>query len=389
MKALFTSLPATGHFNSILPLALALRDGGHEVAVCCASDFADRLAAMGLPHFPGGGRSLDEFLPREFKGFDPERARFIQHEVFAGAAPDRLMPDLVGAVERWQPDVLLRESSEFAVCVLAEKLDLPHAAVATGSSASLDAGGGFFAEPLSRLRQRHGLPPDPEAHIIHRYLTFSLMPPRWDGDAAVPPTLHHVRYENPKAPGQERPELLRRPDGRPLVLAALGTLMYGEPGLLAAIIGALGELPVDAIVAIGPGQDPATFGTVPVNVRLEPYVPQIAVLSIAALFVTHGGFNSTKEALSQGVPLVVIPIGAEQPYTAERVEALGLGRSIGVDERTAEIIRDRTRQVLDEPQFRRSAAALADEIARLPPVAHAVGLIEHLVAERQPIRREA
>jgi N-glycosyltransferase len=42
----------------------------------------------------------------------------------------------------------------------------------------------------------------------------------------------------------------------------------------------------------------------------------------SVLFVAHGGFNGTKEALRLGLPLVVIPIGGDQPYTAERVEAL-------------------------------------------------------------------
>ncbi len=387
MRVLFTSLPATGHFNSIMPLALAMRDAGHEVAVCCAPHFAERLAAVGLRHFSGGGRSLDEFLPRDLKVFGPERAKFMQRNVFAAAAPDRLMPDLVQAVQDWQPEVLLRESSEFAACVLAERLDLPHAAVATGSSASLDAGRRFFAEALAKLRRRHGLSPDPKACMMHRYLTFSLMPAAWDGEAAVPATLHHIRYENPPTAVGELPEWLRRPGERPMVLAALGTLMYREPGLLAAIIEALGQLPVDAVVAIGPDQDPAQFGTVPANVRLEPFIPQIEALARTTVFVTHGGFNSAKEALSQGVPLVVIPIGAEQPYTAGRVEALALGRAVAVEERTPAVIRDRTAEVLGDPRFRRNAEALAAEIAQLPPLGHAVELVERLAAERQPILR--
>ena len=387
MRALFTSLPATGHFNSIMPLALAMRDGGHDVAVCCAAEFSDRLGGMGLRHFAGGGRSLDEFLPGDLKVFGPERARFMQREVFAAAAPDRLMPDLARAVADWRPEVLLRESSEFAACVLAEKLDLPHAAVVTGSSASLDAGRRFFAEALAQLRRRHGLSPDPRAGMMHRYLTLSLMPATWDGDAAVPGTLHYIRYESPSTGGGKLPGWLHRSGERPMVLAALGTLMYREPGLLAAIIDALGQLPVDAVVAIGSDQDPAQFGVVPANVRLESFVPQIDVLAQVAVFVTHGGFNSTKEALSQGVPLVVIPIGAEQPYTAGRVEALGLGRAVAVDERTPQVIRDRTAEVLGDPRFRRNAGALAAEIARLPPLAHAVSLVERLAVQRQPIRR--
>ncbi|MBA3688762.1 MAG: hypothetical protein H0W81_08045 [Chloroflexi bacterium] len=46
MRALFTSIPATGHFNSIIPnsiipMALATAAAGHRVAVCCADAYAD------------------------------------------------------------------------------------------------------------------------------------------------------------------------------------------------------------------------------------------------------------------------------------------------------------------------------------------------------------
>lgn len=385
MKVLFTSLPATGHFNSILPVALAVRRAGHEIGVCCAPHFAPRLEELGFRHFPGGASSLEELLPPEGRSRFGSRVRRMQLEVFAGAAPDRLMPALVRAVEDWRPDVLVRESSEFAACILAERLGMPHAAVITGSSASHERGRRFYARALDALRERHGLGPDPGAGMMHRYLTFSLMPPRWDGDEAVPATMHHVRYESPATAA---PDWLQVGGERPLVLAALGTLMYGEPGLLEAIVEAVGQLPVDAIVAIGRDQDPTRFGAAPGNVRLEPWVPQIAILAHAALFVTHGGFNSTKEALSHGVPLVVIPIGAEQPYTAGRVEALGLGRAVAAEERTAPTIRERVEEVLREPRYARNARALAAEIRALPPLSRAVDLLERLVAERQPILRE-
>ena len=50
-------------------------------------------------------------------------------------------------------------------------------------------------------------------------------------------------------------------------------------------------------------------------------MPQPLLLARCDAFVTHGGFNSVKEALSSGVPMVVVPISADQPYSAERCAA--------------------------------------------------------------------
>lgn len=171
------------------------------------------------------------------------------------------------------------------------------------------------------------------------------------------------------------------------MLASLGTLHHAEAGIFEAIIEAVADEPIEVVAAIGRDQDPARFGRVPSNVRIERHVPQIVVLEEASAFITHGGFNSTKEALSLGIPLVVIPISADQPYTAERVEALGLGRRVGPEERTSYTIRSRLREVLDGPGYRAAARAFATEMAELPGVDHAVRLLERLARDREPILR--
>lgn len=201
--------------------------------------------------------------------------------------------------------------------------------------------------------------------MMFRYLHLAFIPPRWDGDMTHLPTIHFIRYDNPDRPGEARPAWLDEPRDRPLVLAALGTVMNTLPGLFEAIIAAVDDEPIEVVAAIGRDQDPARFGTPPPNVRTEAYVPQIQVLAECAAFVTHGGFNSTKEALRLGIPLVVIPIGGDQPYTAERVEALALGRAVSPEERDPAFIRGRIREVLAEPRYRANAQRFSEEMQAL------------------------
>jgi UDP:flavonoid glycosyltransferase YjiC (YdhE family) len=383
-----TSLAAVGHFNSLLPLAVAARAAGHEVGICTGDAFRADAEAMGMRFFAGGASTMEELMVDAPRHRDERRAVWTQRTVFGTRAPQRLIPDLLRHVETWRPDVIVRESAEYAGCLVAEKVGIPHASLATGSTGSQDDRPRLLGSVLNERRRELGMEPDPASRMMFRYLHFALTPPRWEGDSTPSATTHHLRYENPPRAGEHRPEWLGEPRTEPLVLASLGTLMYREPGLLQAIVEAVADEPMQVVVVIG-DQDPASFGSQPRNVRFAERVPQITVLSECDLFITHGGFNSTKEALSFGLPLVVLPIGGDQPFTARRVAALGLGLAVAPEEREPDIIRARVRRVLQEPEFRASARAFADEMEALPPMSHAVGLLERLVQEKRPILRES
>jgi UDP:flavonoid glycosyltransferase YjiC (YdhE family) len=99
--------------------------------------------------------------------------------------------------------------------------------------------------------------------------------------------------------------------------------------------------------------------------------------------ITHGGFNSVKEALAVGVPMVICPIAGDQPYCAKRCEALGVARVITPNGRTPEAIRAAVRAVLSNSSYRHNAARIRDEIHALPPVDAAIGMLEQLLREHR------
>jgi MGT family glycosyltransferase len=150
--------------------------------------------------------------------------------------------------------------------------------------------------------------------------------------------------------------------------------------VLEAIVEALADESLNLIVAIGRDQDPGRFGPQAANVRLEAYVPQPLVLARCDALVTHGGFNSVKEALIEGVPMVVVPITADQPYSAERCAALGVSRTVAPDDRSPRAIREAVLRVLEEPSYGDSARAFQAEMKSLPGPAQTVELLEALSA---------
>jgi MGT family glycosyltransferase len=133
----------------------------------------------------------------------------------------------------------------------------------------------------------------------------------------------------------------RRPaNDNPIVYASLGTLFNDRPDFFTALFDAVRGLAVNLIASIGRKIDPESLGTIPDNVTLGAFQPQLDILEEASLFITHAGTGSVMEAIWFGVPMLCVPQMDEQAMTAKRVEELQLGRAIPPgSELTAELLR--------------------------------------------------
>jgi UDP:flavonoid glycosyltransferase YjiC (YdhE family) len=83
-------------------------------------------------------------------------------------------------------------------------------------------------------------------------------------------------------------------------------------------------------------------------------------------------------ALAHGLPLVVAPMGADQPMNAARCEALSVDRVLDALGATPRDIGVAASSVLGDPGYRRAAERVKDEIAALPGAEHVVALLEEL-----------
>ena len=91
--------------------------------------------------------------------------------------------------------------------------------------------------------------------------------------------------------------------------------------------------------------------------------------------ISHGGSGSTLGALAAGLPMVVVPLFADQFLNAGRVAATGAGL---VAEAEAGQIRDALSRVLEDDRFAHAAQALAAEMREQPATDEAVGLLSGL-----------
>jgi MGT family glycosyltransferase len=123
---------------------------------------------------------------------------------------------------------------------------------------------------------------------------------------------------------------------------------------------------VTLVVTLGRVLDPAQFGPQPGNVHLAGYISQAFLLPRCAVVVSHGGFSTVLGALASGVPMVILPGGADQPVTARRAAAMGTAVILEQDQRTPADIRAAVRMVLADTRYRQRAQEVQAEIANLP-----------------------
>ncbi|WP_434387027.1 glycosyltransferase [Melittangium boletus] len=392
MRVLFTSCPGDGHLHPLVPLARALRDAGHEVAFASAESYRASVERGGFRFFPAGldpaGMMDPEVMREHMEAMLAHRQSAEAHDahlasVFVDMQAARMVPDLVRIAQTWRPDVFVRDLMELGACVAAEHLGLPCASVQVGALAPQDFRSERLAARLEALRAETGLAPDPRQEMLYRSLHLCFSPPSYLGAAPLTATTHYLRPALFDQSGDERlPAWAERlgQDGRPVVYASLGTVVNKLRGPLRVVLEALRDEPVDVVMTVGRDLDPAGFGPQPAHVHVARYIPQTLLWPRCDVAVLHAGYNSATSALSHGLPLVLLPILADQPLNARCCEALGAARVLDVLALRPEAVRDAVREVLAVPSYRESARRYAREAHELPGIERGVWLLEQLVA---------
>ena len=149
---------------------------------------------------------------------------------------------------------------------------------------------------------------------------------------------------------------------RPLVYCALGSMRHynDRQNFFQSVLTACGDGRFGVVMSVGSQEAAASFDEIPPHVLVKPYVPQLAVLDRASVFVTHAGTNSVFESLLAGVPMLMCPQGGDQPIFAEQIESLGAGRWLHEASLDAPMLRSQIESVLTHPQMARQARTIGD-----------------------------
>lgn len=369
MRIAFAANPAIGHVLPLVPLALAARDAGHEVAVLGGAAIGPVLGAHGLRHVDVGLPDLATMFAAigadRFTG--PRLAVQVWSVGFAEVVARPMAHGLLALAETWRPDLLVHDDSEQGTWIAAERLGIPH--VALQATAWRGAMMRLSSDPAGRLREELGLAPDPELSSWHRFGFLATRPPSLHDPADPLPAgarpLRAVAIEDPGS--SAAPWLGEAPAQGRRIAVTLGTVAPDRRApLLATIIDAVAGLDAEIVVALGPGLEPAAFLPRPANVRLVRYVPMARLMRVSDLVVSHGGSGTMLAALEAGRPMVILPMAADQPANAAACRAAGAALVIERDGWTVPGIRAVVEAALADETLAAAAERLRSEIEALP-----------------------
>lgn len=370
MTVLATFVGGWGHAEPLVPIAAVAMAHGHDVTFIGQREVLPRLTALGFPTLEVGPDTLGP-RRRPLVAVDREAERVVVRDHFVGEF-GAFRAEALGAVfaDR-RPQAVVCDEMDVGAVVAAEQLGIPCVTVAVTAAGRL-SGPDVVGPAWDGLRAGRGVAADPHGERLVGALGVAPFP-RSFRDPAVPwpSALHAVR-----PPILDAVEALpagtgrRRAGDRPFVYVTLGTVFNIESGdLLPRLVDAMGHVAADVLMTTGPHIGPEELAPRPPNVDIEQFVPQHEVLGRCRAVVSHGGSGTLLAALSLGVPVVVLPMGADQPDNADRCTELGVGVVLDPLTVTPGEIADAVAAVLGEDRYLRAAGELATDAAAQPRLA--------------------
>lgn len=403
---------ATGHLNPMAALCDELRHRGHQTTLLSVADSEKEARELGLAFFligqqdfpPGSSQAARE---RIAKSTGLKALKYTTERLVLGA--EMCLRELPDAIQKAQIDALLVDQVTPAVGTVAEYLGIPFITICN-------------ALMLNRE------PEIPPAQFPWKYSTswFSQLRNKlvyWYGDKVIFPVLKPINKArkkwhlpifktideaySPLAQITQQPRDFEFPrkslpenfyftgpfwkpkhevdfpyeklTGQPLIYASLGTVQNGLVWIFKLIAEACVDLDVQLVMSVGwaLNLEEVKFPGNPIVVN---YAPQAKLLQQASLSITHAGLNTTLGALSNGVPMVAIPISQEQPGIAERIALTKTGEVIALKKVNAQRLKEMVQQVLTNNIYQQNALKLQKVIQQSEGVQLAADLIEEAIS---------
>jgi len=165
--------------------------------------------------------------------------------------------------------------------------------------------------------------------------------------------------------------------GEPIVYASMGSLQTGNADVFRAIAAAVSKHKnLQLVLSIGMVLHPEQIGPVPNNAIVVNNAPQLELLKKASVCITHAGFNTVLEALTQAVPQIAIPVTNDQPGVAARIAYKKTGTVTSLDELDPSLLSGHLDEVFNNPTYRDNSRSIQKAIAKRNGLSVAADLLE-------------
>jgi UDP:flavonoid glycosyltransferase YjiC (YdhE family) len=416
MKLTVIAIGSRGDVQPIVALGRGLFDAGYAVRIVTLLNFEAMVSEQGLEFFPveGDAQALtNEMMLAGMKGKGLNLFSMYRGIMRTFGAITQSYQDSLSSKALHDSDVILSQlPGGFYGFDLAEHLQVPYIALSvipqetTGAyplpllPMQISFGRLYnrltytlgqqlawhpFRKSINRFREGFGLPHTSflcgnmrrmkrERIPIVQGFSEHVIPrePEW-GDH-----IHIAGYWTLDESGWQPSDALLRflKAGDPPVFIGFGSMPVPDPQQTTALI-------IDALQRTGmrgilhAGWANLGQGTLPDNVFLLDYAPYMWLFPYMVAVVHHGGSGTTGLALRSGVPSIVIPFTADQPFWGKRTHKLGAGPApIPFSKLTVENLTRAIHRMNDDVEMRRRASDLKDLMAEDNGIQRAVEIIQ-------------
>ena len=401
MKLGFICLNLPGHLNPMTALARHLQARDHEVVFLYSS------RANGSPCVPGDIRD-------PFNENRPEVSRLQGEDALAFSVglvvqrTEAMLESMPGLLETTGVDALIIDPIQFYAELVPMKLGMPyiHAAVAMHCDYSGYTPFSIYGDPhqttpeaiarnrqgvvkFAKMIQNDGVKAyarnagfkinwqDP-GFTLSKIASLSQTPREFDFENSHWPSQFHHTGPFHDGKGREAVDFpWERLTGEPLIYASMGTILNGQVEVFRTLAaGVAKHKGVQLVLSIGDQLEPEQIGPVPRNAIIVKRAPQLELLKLASVCITHSGLNTVLESLAQGVPQVAIPVTFDQPGIAARIAYHKTGVVTSLDKLTAAHLATLLGAVLSDATYRDNARRIQKAIVKTNGLSLAADLVE-------------
>lgn len=137
-----------------------------------------------------------------------------------------------------------------------------------------------------------------------------------------------------------------------IIYATLGTVFNHWTVFFKSVIEAFKDSDYLVVMSTGNKERLKQIGDIPQNFIVRDFVPQAEVLKHADLFIAHGGMGSVSDGMYLGVPMILVPLGADQFFNSYRLQELGAGKVLKKRDVTAQNLRHEAKLVMEDESFK-------------------------------------
>lgn len=362
-RILFLNMPAHGHINPTLAIVKELTTRGHKVDYCCTPNFAEALSDAGAeailyqpPEWLNSRKGHNPATDLPLRLLDDGNAAIRQvKNKLTRCRYDLVIYDVMclwgrlfaqGTKTRaasFRPTYAANEKFAVSKPEEAKKLMATWDSTEIKEQMALLAAACFDTEPIDiKTMWTHS----ENLNIVAIPKEIQPMVESFDDSYVFTGMCHYPRDMNESFD-------VSRFRNKTTLFFSLGTVFNAWPEFFSMCIEAFRDVSgIEVVIAAGQRVDIGTLGTLPANFTVASHLPQLQIFPHTSLCVFHGGMNTTLEALSHKVPLVVIPQMMEQAMTARRVEEMSLGMRLEKQDVSSTVLKNTVFSILENSQIK-------------------------------------